>query len=402
MIRRKSETDSYSLDEKRRVALDACGYPQWRRVFVLRLIVMDTDIRYMKRALYLAARAQGQTSPNPLVGAVLVKGSRVIAEGWHKKAGLPHAEVVALQVAGKAARGATLYVNLEPCSHQGRTGPCADALIAAGVKRVFLAVRDPDPRIAGQGVVRLKSAGVEVFEGLLAEQAVRLNEVFFKWMATAQPFVAAKYAMSLDGKIATKTGESQWISGTRARRFAHHLRNCYDGIMVGLGTVLADNPALTCRLPRGRNPLRIIVDSKAGIPLNAQVLRDGLARTIVAVTEEAPPDRVDAIQRLPGVEVLSVPALNGRVDVRRLINRLADGRLTSLLVEGGGMLHASMLAAGLIDKLYAVTAPIIIGGQAALGPVGGLGVERLADAWPVKNLTAKKLGEDILITCYLK
>ncbi|MDR2006241.1 MAG: bifunctional diaminohydroxyphosphoribosylaminopyrimidine deaminase/5-amino-6-(5-phosphoribosylamino)uracil reductase RibD, partial [Acidaminococcales bacterium] len=249
---------------------------------------MNIDETYMRRALEVAALARGRVTPNPMVGAVLVKDNEVVAEGWHEKAGTAHAEIVALDRAGQAAADATLYVTLEPCSHHGRTGPCADALIAAGVKKVFVAVRDPNPLVAGKGIERLKEAGVEIVEGLLAKEAKKLNEIFFKWITTSLPFVAMKYAMSLDGKIAAKTGDSKWISGSLSRETAHDLRNTYDGIMVGVGTVEADDPALTCRLAGGRNPVRIVADSRARISLTARLLRDGLAKTIVAVTDLAP------------------------------------------------------------------------------------------------------------------
>jgi diaminohydroxyphosphoribosylaminopyrimidine deaminase/5-amino-6-(5-phosphoribosylamino)uracil reductase len=354
----------------------------------------------MKKALRLAARALGRTSPNPAVGAVLVKNGLALAEGWHEKAGQAHAEIVALRQAGAAARGATMYVTLEPCSHYGRTGPCADALIAAGVKRVVAAVRDPNPLVSGRGLARLRAAGVEVAEGVLADEAARLNEVFFKWITTGLPFVAAKYAMSLDGKIAARTGDARWISGEKSRQEAHRLRGRYDAIMVGIGTVLADDPALTCRLPGGRNPLRIVVDSLARIPPAAQVLRDGQAPTLIAATDKAPPERLAALRRLPGVTVMVLPDRAGRVDLPELLRQLGRDKITGVLVEGGGGLHGSLLAERLADKLYAFIAPKIIGGADAPGPVGGAGAALVAEAWRLRGFKVRKSGEDLLIAGY--
>ncbi|MDR3349911.1 MAG: bifunctional diaminohydroxyphosphoribosylaminopyrimidine deaminase/5-amino-6-(5-phosphoribosylamino)uracil reductase RibD [Acidaminococcales bacterium] len=363
---------------------------------------MSIDESYMKRALELAAFARGRVAPNPMVGAVLVKDNKIVAEGWHEKAGTAHAEIVALNRAGQDASGATLYVTLEPCAHYGRTGPCADALIAAGIRKVFVAVRDPNPLVAGKGIKRLKEAGVEIVEGLLAKEAKKLNEIFFKWITASLPFVAMKYAMSLDGKIAAKTGDSKWISGSASREAAHGLRNAYDGIMVGIGTVEADDPALTCRIKGGRNPVRIVVDSKARISLKARLLQDALAQTVVAATELAPAEKLAELEKLPGVKLLIVPSLNGRVDLRKLLVELGGAGLTGILAEGGGTLHAAMLQAGLVDKLYAFIAPKIISGHAAPGPVGGIGSEKVADAWAVDEMEFKRSGEDILVTGYFK
>ena len=258
----------------------------------------------MREALRIARNAEGRTSPNPLVGAVIVRDGKIIAEGWHRQAGTPHAEIHALNMAGSLARGATLYVTLEPCSHFGRTPPCAKAIIDAGIKKVVAAMSDPNPKVAGRGFEILRSAGVEVEVGILEAEAHKLNEIFIKWVTHKLPFVTLKFACSLDGKIATSSGESQWISCEASRKFTHHLRDINDAILIGVGTVLADNPSLTTRLVEGKNPIRVIVDSKARTPLDAKVVTDKSARTIVAVTENASPEKISALKNF-GVEIIT-------------------------------------------------------------------------------------------------
>lgn len=359
--------------------------------------------KYMNLALQLAMRANGRTSPNPLVGAVLVRDGEIVGEGWHMMAGTPHAEIHALQAAGELAFGATMYVTLEPCSHHGRTGPCADAIIEAGVKKVVVAMEDPNPLVAGNGIAKLRQAGIEVVEGVLTQRAMRMNEVFIKWITTRMPFVVLKTAMTLDGKIATYSGHSQWITGEDARQHGHVLRDQYDAILAGIGTVLADNPALTTRLPHkeGRNPVRIIVDSLARTPLDAQVVNDGLARTIIAVTEASDPKKCkDLIAK--GIEILVVPTGNGGIDLQHLFRELGAREITSILVEGGASVNASVLQAGLADKVCWFIAPKIVGGHAAPGPVGGEGVAFLQDAWKVSKMTAEFVGQDLMISGYLR
>lgn len=356
----------------------------------------------MDRALQLAARGKGTASPNPMVGAVIVKDGKIVGEGWHEQAGLPHAERVALANAGENSRGAELYVTLEPCAHNGRTGPCADAIIAAGIKKVFVAMRDPNPLVDGKGIAKLCAAGVAVEEGLLADDAALLNEVFLKWITSCRPFVVAKYAMSLDGKIATASGQSKWISCEQSRSFTHKLRNQYDAIMVGCGTVKIDDPALTCRLPGGKNPIRIIVDSKAGIDLSAQVLADGLAKTIVVATDAAPLENIRRINELEHAEAVILPAKDGRVDLLSLMDYLGKQNVTSILLEGGATLHAAMLEENLVDKVHAFIAPIIIAGKTAPGPVGGTGADRLAEAWRLDGMSVQTIGVDVLISGYIK
>lgn len=358
------------------------------------------DEEFMREALQLARNAEGRTSPNPMVGAVIVRDGRIVAVGWHRKAGTPHAEVHALRMAGDLAKGATLYVTLEPCAHYGRTGPCAKAVVEAGIRRVVIAMQDPNPLVAGKGIRILREAGVEVTCGVLEEEARKLNEVFLKWITEKMPFVVLKTAMSLDGKIATRTGASQWITGEAARLRVHRYRDRYDAILVGIGTVLADDPSLTTRLPdgTGRNPVRIIVDSKARTPLVAKVVADKAARTIIAVTEAAPEARVAAL-RAAGVEVL-IAGRGPQVDLRLLCRQLGQQDICSIFVEGGGSIGFSFLQAGLVDKLHAFIAPKLIGGRTALTPVEGEGFAELKDAVELRDMEAEQLGADLLVTAY--
>jgi diaminohydroxyphosphoribosylaminopyrimidine deaminase/5-amino-6-(5-phosphoribosylamino)uracil reductase len=355
-----------------------------------------TDEKFMAEALKIAKNAEGRTSPNPMVGAVIVKDGRIIAEGWHRKAGTPHAEVHALNMAGELAKDSTMYVTLEPCSHFGRTPPCANKIVDAGVKKVVVAMKDPNPLVAGRGIEILKSAGIEVEVGMLEDDARRLNEVFLKYITKKMPFVTAKFACSLDGKISTVTGESQWISCEESRKFVHHLRDISDGIMVGVGTVLADNPSLTTRLETGKNPVRIVADSMARTPLDSKFLNDGAAKNIIAVTSNAPADKISALKNL-GAEII-VCGDSQQVDLKILMAELASREITSILLEGGGNLNFSMFRAGLIDKLFAFIAPKIIGGKNALSPVEGSGFEKLIDAVNLKNLNVEKIGTDILVS----
>lgn len=354
----------------------------------------------MRRALRLAERARGRTSPNPLVGAVLVKGGRVVGEGFHPRAGEPHAEIFALKAAGAEARGATLYLTLEPCTHFGRTPPCAPAVIAAGVARAVIAMEDPNPRVNGGGVAQLRAAGIPVTVGLLGDAARRQNEVYLKWITRGLPFVTFKTAITLDGKIATRTGDSRWVTGEQARARVHRLRAEHDAILVGIGTVRADDPLLTARLPRARNPLRVVVDARAELPLDSRIGRT-LAEvpTLVATTTEAPAARCHAL-RSAAAQVAELPAREGRVDLAALMAELARRQVTSVLLEGGAEIAASMLAAGLVDKVVVFVAPKIVGGRAAPGPVGGEGVARMADALPLHDIRCRRVGEDLLIVGY--
>lgn len=359
-----------------------------------------SDEIFMREAIRIAKNALGRTSPNPLVGSVIVKDEKIIAEGWHRQAGTPHAEIHALNMAGDLASGATLYVNLEPCSHFGRTPPCAQKIVESGIKKVVAAMKDPNPKVAGRGFEALKSAGIEVEVGICEGEARKLNEVFIKWITKKLPFVTMKFASSLDGKIATSTGESQWISCFESRKFVHKLRDVNDAILAGVGTVLADNPSLTTRLIEGKNPIRVIVDSNARIPLNSKVLTDKSARAIIATTKNVPSDKISALKAL-GAEIIT--AGDGeRVDLRTLMKKLAEMEITSVLVEGGGQINFSMLKAGLVDKIYGFIAPKIIGGSKSLTAVEGEGFLNLSDTIALNNFTSERLGEDILISGYVK
>ena len=362
-----------------------------------------TNSVFMKRALTLARR--GRTSPNPMVGAVIVRDGKIVGEGCHPKAGEPHAEVFALDRAGSLAKGADLYVTLEPCCHQGRTPPCADAIIRSGVRRVFAAIADPNPKVGGRGIEILRSAGIDVQVGLMESEARKLNEAYIKRITTGMPFVLWKAAMTLDGKIATRTGDSRWITGERARKEVHRLRSRYDAALVGIGTALADDPELTARLTnrqgakgakRDVNPLRIVVDSRASLPPDARVL-DSEAETLVAVTRNAPEEKVEAL-RNAGARVLVLPAwAGGRVDLRALMVELADRGLNSVLLEGGGELAASMLDLGLIDKGLIFIAPKIVGGRSAKSPVEGEGIELMSRALGVSRPRIRRFGDDIAL-----
>ncbi|MDY6267614.1 MAG: bifunctional diaminohydroxyphosphoribosylaminopyrimidine deaminase/5-amino-6-(5-phosphoribosylamino)uracil reductase RibD [Selenomonadaceae bacterium] len=356
----------------------------------------------MREALRIARNAEGRTSPNPLVGAVIVKDGRIVAEGWHRKAGTPHAEVHALRMAGDLAKGATLYVTLEPCAHYGRTGPCAKAVAEAGIARVVIAMQDPNPKVAGKGIAILREAGIDVTCGVLEDEARRLNEVFLHWITTGLPFVVLKTAMTLDGKIATATGDSQWISNETSRLRVHEMRDRYDAILVGIGTELHDDPSLTTRLPdrAGKNPVRIIVDSQARTPLDAHVVTDGRAKTIIATTEAAPNERVEALQAA-GVTVLACGS-GPEVDLRLLMQQLGQKEIASVFVEGGGQVAFSLLQNGLVDKVHAFVAPKIVGGAAARTPVEGEGFQHLADAVELIGLTAEPVAGDLLLTAYVK
>lgn len=362
---------------------------------------------FMERALRLAERGRGRTSPNPMVGAVLVKDgadgtSDIVGEGFHPQAGEPHAEVFALRQAGEQAHGATLYVNLEPCCHYGRTPPCTQALISAGVAEVHLAMLDPNPRVAGQGRADLEAAGIRTVLGEREAEARALNEVFVHWITTGRPFAIAKFAMSLDGKIATHTGDARWITGSAARHHVHQLRDQVDGILVGVDTVIADDPQLTTRLEGAdvRHPLRVILDSTGRIPPTARVLDPALpGQTMIATTEAMPPERRQALVD-GGVEVLALPTDRGRVSLAPLLTTLGQREVTSLLVEGGGTVLGSFFTYALVDKVLAFVAPIVIGGRDAPTPVGGAGVARIAEAWRLTRVQVQQLGPDVLISGY--
>ena len=358
---------------------------------------MATDA-HMLRAIALAREAVGSTSPNPPVGAVLVRDGRVVGEGRTQPPGGAHAEAEALRAAGGDARGADLYVTLEPCAHHGRTPPCADALIDAGVASARVAVMDPAPHTAGRGVERLRSAGIPVTVDDGPPEARQLVEAFAKHANTGLPFVVAKFAMSMDGKIAARSGDSRWISSAASRQEAHRLRAEADAVMVGIGTALADDPRLTARdapLPARGQPLRVVVDSAGRLPASAAMLAED-GTTLVAV---ASPEAARAVEGR-GAEAIVAPAADGRVDVARLLAELGARGVMSLLVEGGAALHGALFDGGLVDKVVAFVAPVVIGGAAAPGPVGGAGVERMADALRLRDVTYAATGGDMMVVGY--
>lgn len=357
----------------------------------------------MRRALELAGKAAGRTSPNPMVGAVIVKNGRVIAEGYHKKAGRPHGEIEALRKAGKRARGAQMFVNLEPCCHQGRTPPCTDAIIESGLKEVFVGMRDPNPLVAGKGIRQLKRAGIAVHSGLLKSECLRLNEVFVKYIQTGMPFVILKSALSLDGKIATSTGQSQWITGPEARERVHRMRDQVDAILVGAGTVLKDNPRLTTRLKKdkGHNPARVILDARAEIPLKAKVFHHAKRdRVIYVTTSKASTLRTNRLHKA-GIFIYVLPEIENRISLKKLVKLLGQSGIASILVESGSGLNASILKAGMVDKLVLFLAPLIIGGEIAPGVVGGPGTKNLKQALPIKNMTVTPVGADWMVEGYI-
>jgi diaminohydroxyphosphoribosylaminopyrimidine deaminase/5-amino-6-(5-phosphoribosylamino)uracil reductase len=361
-------------------------------------------ITFMQRALKLAGQAKGRTSPNPLVGAVIVKDGKVIGAGYHQKAGTPHAEVHALNAAGENAKGATLYTNLEPCCHWGRTPPCTEALIRAGIAEVYISAVDPNPSVAGKGVRQLEKAGICVHVGVCQQEAEKLNEVHTKYIQTGLPFVILKIAMSLDGKIATASGESQWITSEASRQRGHEIRDAVDAILVGRGTVESDNPALTTRLQdrQGQDAIRIVMDSHGRIPTDARIFNaESSAGAIVAVTPEAPIENVKALEK-SGAEVITVPEAHGKVCFKSLMEILGKREITSILIEGGGEINASAVAAGIVDKVMCFVAPIIIGGRNAPGPIGGEGVSSLMDVPHLQRIRITQIpGSDFLLEGYL-
>src|SRR2546425_324994 len=357
------------------------------------------DERLMRRALELAERARGLTSPNPLVGAVVVSGEgQIVGEGFHAAAGRPHAEIEALAAAGDRARGATLYVTLEPCAHHGRTPPCAPAIVAAGIRRVVTAIGDPNPLVSGRGFEALRAAGLEVTVGLLEREAAQQNRVFLTAMRERRPHVTLKAAMTLDGKIADSHGASQWITGEAARREAHRLRSESDAIIVGVGTVLRDDPRLTVRLPRERprEPYRVVLDTEARTPPAARLITAGTAaRALIAVAASVPPARLRQLEAA-GATVVRLPGGDGRVDPGAVLADLFAREVRSVLVEGGAEAHAAFLDAGLVDRVAVFIGPRLLGGRDALSAVGGAG-RALKEAVRLGELAVRRVGDDLLI-----
>jgi diaminohydroxyphosphoribosylaminopyrimidine deaminase/5-amino-6-(5-phosphoribosylamino)uracil reductase len=356
------------------------------------------DIRFMKRALTLARKGIGRTSPNPAVGCVIVKDGTIIGEGWHHKAGSPHAEIHALDMAGDAARGADLYVTLEPCCHTGATPPCTKALIRAGIRRVIAGMCDPNPRVSGGGLTALKKAGIETSCGILEEACRAINRPFIKHITTGLPFVTYKCAMTLDGKIASITGESRWISCEESRKYVHRMRAHNDAVMVGVDTILADNPHLTVRHVRGRNPVRIIVDSSLRTPTSVDILSGPLARkTIVATTEKDSAIHRRYLQN--GATVLVCKALQGRVDLLDLLKKLGKLGIQSILLEGGSRLAGDALVRGLIDECVFFYAPKVIGCD-GFSPFAIRGITDMSHALAFGDLDIRRIGTDIVVTTH--
>lgn len=347
---------------------------------------------FMRLALREARRGVGRTSPNPAVGAVLVKGGRVVARGHHARAGGPHAEVVAIRRAGSRARGADLYTTLEPCDHWGKTPPCTRAVLGAGVRRVFVGSRDPNPIVDGRGIARLRRAGVAVVRDVLRDECDAVNAHWFRFITAGRPHVTLKAAVTLDGKIATRTGDSRWVTGPEARREGHRLRDRADAVLVGAGTARADDPRLTVRIPGGRDPVRVVLDARLSLPPRLRLFRQrSSAPTIVAYVRGRPR------QRRPGVEYLRCRGSKGRVDLDDLLAKLAARGVTSLLVEGGAEVHRSFLDAGLVDRVVLFVAPKIAGAD-GLSFVAGPGAARMSRALALSRVEVRRAGQDVVIS----
>lgn len=362
------------------------------------------DIKYMQRALELAKKGIGYTHPNPLVGALIVKNKKIIGEGYHKVYGDSHAEINAFNNAAEDVTGATMYVTLEPCSHYGKTPPCAYAIVEKGIKKVVIAMKDPNPLVSGKGIEILKNNGIEVITGVLEKEAKKLNEIFIKYITTKHPFCILKTAMTLDGKIATNIGDSKWISNESSRKLVHKLRHQVSGIMVGIGTVLADDPFLTTRLKKinGINPTRIIVDTYGRIPLNANVLKDcEKAKTILATTKLSEAKKLKEIEKR-GAKIIITPLKDRKVDLTFLMEALGKQKIDSILLEGGATLNYSALKENIVDKLISFIAPKMVGGINAKTPIGGEGISYMKDAILLKDMKVSTIEDDLMIEGYVR
>jgi diaminohydroxyphosphoribosylaminopyrimidine deaminase/5-amino-6-(5-phosphoribosylamino)uracil reductase len=367
-------------------------------------ITADEEKKFMLEALALARSQMGKISPDPMVGAVIVKNGHVISRGYHAEQGTPHAEAFAVRKAGDNAKGATLYLNLEPCSHYGYNPPCSQAIIKAGIKRVVASMQDPNPLVNGKGFSQLRDAGIKVEVGLLEEEARKLNESFIKFITTSTPFVILKTAMSMDGKTATVTGDSKYITGLPSRQYVHVLRTYVDAMMVGVSTVIIDDPMLTVRDVGDenitkRNPKKIILDTNAEIPLNSYILKHEPEKTIVVVGRDAAKSKLDMIRKT-GANVLIAETKKGRIDLKRLVVELGEDNITSIMIESGGTLAASALKERVVDKVMFFIAPILIGGKTAPTPVGGDGFKKLSQAIKLHHTNIKMTGNDVLIEGY--
>ena len=361
-----------------------------------RRIRMTEAEQYMQQALDLAKTAMGHTSPNPMVGCVVVKNGKLVESGCHERYGEFHAERNALTRCKEDLTGADLYVTLEPCCHQGKTPPCTDIIIERKIGRVFVGALDPNPKVDGGGIKILREHGIEVITGILEQECLALNEIFFHYITTGLPYVAMKYAMTLDGKIASANGDSKWVTGEKAREHVHFLRKKYSAILAGIDTVLADDPLLNCRTEEGVDPIRVICDSHLRLPMDSQIVKTaGKIRTIAAYTdaEEGTKKKLEST----GVELLQISEKNGHVDLEKLIRTLGEKKIDSILVEGGGNIHGSLLQTGLVNRVYAYIAPKLIGGKNALSPVGGDGIEKMKDAVVLQNHEILHLGADYCI-----
>ncbi|KGX87177.1 bifunctional diaminohydroxyphosphoribosylaminopyrimidine deaminase/5-amino-6-(5-phosphoribosylamino)uracil reductase RibD [Pontibacillus litoralis] len=357
---------------------------------------MDQDAMYMQLALQMAKATAGQTSPNPCVGAVVVKGGQVLGMGAHLQAGDAHAEVHALQMAGSESRDATIYVTLEPCSHYGKTPPCADAIVKAGVKRAVISALDPNPQVSGLGVERLRDAGIEVEIGIGMQQADQLNEMFYHWVVTKTPYVTMKAAMSLDGKIATSTGESKWITSPEAREDAHHYRHTHDGIVVGVNTVIQDQPSLTTRLPNGgRNPVRIVLDTHLRTPIETPLIQHPDAPTWIITGSHVEQNKINLFHTYDHVQI--IPLRASTITINKVLSLLGEKGITSLFVEGGAQINDAFLQAGCVNQVIQYIAPKLIGGKKAKTPIEGKGFQHLCDAFHLQIAELSQIGSDIKI-----
>lgn len=359
-----------------------------------------TSQEYMKRALELAQKGMGYTSPNPMVGCVVVREGRIVAEGYHERYGEFHAERNALTRCQEDLTGAELYVTLEPCCHHGKTPPCTDIIIERGIRKVYVGSMDPNPKVAGKGVRILQEHGIQVEIGVLEKECLALNEIFFHYITTGMPFVAMKYAMTLDGKIAACTGDSKWVTGEEARRHVHTLRKQYRAILAGIGTVLADDPMLNCRIEENVDPIRVICDSRLRIPLSCQLVKtaERIPTIVACVTGDR---KKEEALRQAGVELIYT-AEDGQVDLVALMRELGSRQIDSVLVEGGGEIHGTLMKSGLVQKLYGYVAPKLIGGRDARSPIEGEGFSRMSDALRVSDIEMLHLGEDICISGHVQ
>lgn len=354
----------------------------------------------MKLALDLAKKGIGLVNPNPMVGAVIVKDNKIIGKGYHEKYGQNHAEVNAIKSATESIEGSTMYVTLEPCSHYGNTPPCVDRIIKNKISKVVIASHDPNPLVSGRGIKKLRENGIEVVTGILDDENKRLNEVFMKYIIEKIPFVVMKIAMSLDGKICTASGHSKWISCDKSREEVHKLRGNLSAILVGVNTVIKDNPKLTCRIEGGKNPIRIITDSTLRIPLESNVINDNQSRTIIVTTDRADYKKAEELKSR-GIELLFTNSKENRVDLKDMIRKLGELKIDSILLEGGSQLNFSALNEGIVDKVQFYIAPKIIGGVNSKTPIGGLGIDKLSDCFKLKNMITSNIGEDVLIEGYI-